>query len=146
VSLLWLEELIKFRKMILDKKQIVTRIMDRKKGKEVENDPILNRIESLMRIYKELANLFTDKEQTKIVIVMNPDTLSLSESRDIHSRLKDLNMTVSHLILNKYKKENDISKIVENEFQESIIILSEKQKFEIVGLECMDQINLVPVL
>lgn len=142
VSLLWLKELVKFRRMILDKKQIVTKIMDRKKGKDVETDPILDRIEKLMRVYTKMSNLFIDKEQTKIIVVMNPDKLSLSESRDIYTRLKDLDMTIAYVILNKYKKENALTELIEKEFTESTIIRLEKQKTEIVGLECMDKITL----
>jgi len=54
ISLLWLRELVKFRQMILDKKEIVTKIKEGRKGLKVEKDPVLKRIEGLIEVYQRL--------------------------------------------------------------------------------------------
>jgi len=142
VSLLWLRELVKFRQMILDKKEIVTKIKKGRKGLEVEKDPVLKRIEGLIEVYQRLSNLFVDSSSTKIVVVMNPDKLSLSESRDIVTRLKDLDMTIPYIILNKFIGDESICETLEKEFKETEVLRFPKNDTEIVGLDCIEGLNL----
>jgi len=142
VSLLWLMELVKFRQMILDKKEIVTKIKEGKKGAEVERDPVLNRIEDLIRVYQKLADLFADSIDTKIILVMNPDKLSLSESRDITSQLMDLKMTVPYIILNKFEGDESICKTLENDFIGTEVIRFKKNDSEIIGLDRIEEYSL----
>ncbi len=142
VSLLWLMELVKFRQMILDKKEIVTKIKEGKKGAEVERDPVLNRIEDLIRVYQKLADLFADSIDTKIILVMNPDKLSLSESRDITAQLMDLKMTVPYIILNKFEGDESICKTLENDFIGTEVIRFKKNDSEIIGLDRIEEYSL----
>ena len=142
VSLLWLKELVKFRQMILNKKDIVTKIKEGKKGVEIEKDPVLKRIENLIGVYQELSDLFVDSRSTKIAVVMNPDKLSLSESRDIVTRLKDLDMTIPYIILNKFIGDESICKILEKDFKGTEVIRFHKNETEIVGLDCMEGLDL----
>jgi len=142
VSLLWLMELVKFRQMILDKKEIVTKIKEGKKGAEVEKDPVINRIEDLIRVYQKLADLFADSIDTKIILVMNPDKLSLSESRDITSQLMDLKMTVPYIILNKFEGDESICKTLENDFIGTEVIRFKKNDSEIIGLDRIEEYSL----
>jgi len=142
VSLLWLKELVNFRQMILNKKDIVTKIKEGKRGTEIEKDPVLKRIENLIGVYQELSDLFVDSKSTKIAVVMNPDKLSLSESRDIVTRLKDLNMTIPYIILNKFDGDESICKTLENDFKDTEVIRFHKHDTEIVGLDCMDGLDL----
>ena len=142
VSLLWLTELVKFRQMILNKKDIVTKIKDGKRGTELEKDPILKRIEGLIQVYRRLADRFIDNGKTKIFVVMNPDKLSLSESRDIVTKLKDLDMYVPYIILNKFDGDETICQTLEKDFSGTEVIRFPKNSSEIIGLECMDKIEL----
>ncbi len=142
VSLLWLKELVKFRQMILNKKDIVTKIKEGKKGTEIEKDPVLKRIEDLIKVYQKLLDKFVDSKNTKIIVVMNPDKLSLSESRDIVIRLKDLDMTIPYIILNKFVGDESICKILEKDFKGTEVIRFNKNDTEIVGLDCMEGLAL----
>lgn len=142
VSLLWLRELVKFRQMILDKKEIVTKIKEGKRGTEVEKDPVLKRIEDLIRVYQKLADLFVDRNNTKIILVMNPDKLSLSESRDIVTQLKDLEMSIPYIILNKFTGDESICKTLEEDFKGTEVIKINKYDTEIVGLDCIEGLTL----
>ena len=142
VSLLWLKELVKFRQMILNKKDIITKIKDGRKGTEIEKDPVLKRIEGLIITYQKLTNQFIDSKNTKIVIVMNPDKLSLSESKDILIRLKDLDMTIPFIILNKFAGNEGICETLEKEFSGTEVIRFPQNETEIVGLDCIEELNL----
>ncbi len=142
VSLLWLRELVKFRQMILNKKDIVTKIKDGKKGTELEKDPVLKRIENLIVTYQQLSDRFEDSRNTKIVVVMNPDKLSLSESKDIYTRLNDLKMTIPYIILNKFKGDESICEILEKEFKGTEVLRFPQNDTEIVGLDCLDGLDL----
>lgn len=142
VSLLWLEELMSFRQMILNKKEIITKIKTGKKKTVKENDPILARIEGLIETYKKMAGQFVDKKMTKVFLVLNPDTLSLSESKDIKEKLKDLNISIPYVVLNKIEEGNQSIKDIENEFGESKIIHLLKREREIIGTDDFDIIDL----
>jgi len=142
VSLLWLRELVKFRQMILNKKDIVTKIKDGKKGTELEKDPVLKRIENLIITYQQLADRFEDSRNTKIVVVMNPDKLSLSESKDIYTRLNDLKMTIPYIILNKFKGDETVCKTLEKDFKGTEVLRFPKNETEIVGVDCLEGLEL----
>jgi len=51
--------------------------------------------------YQDLKDIFEDKNQTLINIVLNPDKLSLAESTCIVKALHDINITCSQSINNK---------------------------------------------
>lgn len=142
ISLLWLKELVKFRQMILNKKDIITKIKDGKRGTEIERDTILKKIEGLIITYQNLADHLTDGKNTKIIVVMNPDKLSLSESRDILTRLNDLNMTIPYIILNKFTDNETICKTLEKEFKGTEVIRFSKNNTEIIGLDCIEGFEL----
>ncbi len=107
LSLIWLENLLKLRDKILKKKEIVSKI---KFGKsEVETDKIRSKLIRQIEEYKELKNVFKDKDTTSLNLVMNPDKLSLSESHLIIEELKRSNITVDKIFLNKLKSGDDVS-------------------------------------
>lgn len=142
VSLLWLEELAKFRKLILEKKDIVTKIKEGKKKKETERDPVMKKIENMINLYKQLRAYFTDSLKTKIFVVMNPDKLSLSESKDIRNKLYDLKLPKPYIILNKFHDETDMENTIIKEFPECDIVKINKQIEEVIGLENLDKVDL----
>ncbi len=142
ISLLWLGELVKFRQMILNKKEIVTKIKEGRRKKDIEKDPVLKRIETLIVNYKILAERFTNSKHTKIIVVMNPDKLSLSESKDIYNRLNELEIKVPYIILNKFSGNESFSTILEKEFKGTEILRFPKNDTEIVGLDCLEGLNL----
>lgn len=141
-SLLWLKELVNFRTMILEKKKIVTKILNEKTGITKESDPVLLRIEKLIKTYGILRDQFSDGDATKIILVLNPDKLSLSESKDIRDRLKELEISLPYAILNKLEAGSAISEEYEREFPESTVFSLEKQEKEIIGIEDFERINL----
>jgi len=142
VSLLWLQELTRFRQLILDKKEIITRIKRGRKGEAVERDPILVKIESLVSNYRNLASLLKNPDATRIFLVLNPDKLSLAESLTIRQELKGLKMSIPFLILNKCGEDKAFSQILEKEFQDPKILKVYKQREEITGLKAFESLSL----
>ena len=99
LSLVWIEQLLALRKEIIKKRDLITRVKLIKK--EIERDKILNKINEMKRDYQNLKDIFEDCEKTHINIVLNPDILSLAESRRIFDALKDINIVCSRVINNK---------------------------------------------
>ncbi|KJS32485.1 MAG: hypothetical protein VR64_06045 [Desulfatitalea sp. BRH_c12] len=99
LSLVWIEALLKMRQEIIRKKEMITRI---KLGHlELEKDKVLQRIVKRQSSYQALCAGFRDPQQTHIHLVLNPDTLSFSESRRIVQTLKGFDMPVAQIIVNK---------------------------------------------
>lgn len=142
VSLLWLEELLKFREMILEKKGIISKILKKGENGASETDPVLKRINGLIETYRSLADLFRDGEKTKVFLVLNPDRLSLSESRDIHKRLKSLGIGLPFVVYNKCDPPARVPESLKEEFSESNIFAMEKRELEMIGLKTFHSINL----
>ncbi len=100
VSLVWLEQLLKLRNEILQKKEIISKV---KFGKvEVETDAIKKNLEQQLASYRKIVQLLRD---CQIVLVANPDSVSLAESKRIKERLSDLNIEISEFYLNKSEKQ-----------------------------------------
>ena len=103
VSLVWIEQLLKIRTEILQKKEIISKI---KFGKaEIETDAIKKNLEQQLIFYQTMAQLLKSKHQCKIVLVANPDSVSLAESNRIKQRLFDLGIEIGEFYLNKYQKK-----------------------------------------
>jgi len=142
VSLLWLQKLIRFRQLILDKKEIITRIKRGKKGEAVAGDQILAKIESLVSNYRNLACLFKSPGTTRVFLVLNPDKLSLAESLTIWQELKGLKISIPFLILNKCGEDEGFVRILEKEFQGRKILKVYEQREEVTGIEMLEAIDL----
>ena len=140
VSLLWLNELKKFREIILKKKDIISKI--KKNGeKHSVNDPVLIRIEELISRNTKIMNLFQDSKKIKFILVLNPDVLSTSESCDICCELNSMGISVPFIILNKFNKENKVYETIKKEFDKSEIFLFYKTQYEIMGLQQLQNLS-----
>jgi len=99
LSLVWIEQLLALRQEIIKKRDLITKVKLLKK--EVERDKILNKITEMKEDYQRLKDIFEDCDTTHINIVLNPDRLSLAESRRIFETLRDIHIPCSRLINNK---------------------------------------------
>jgi arsenite-transporting ATPase len=106
VTLIWLEELLKLRKNIYAKKEIISKI--KLGSKTIEQDKVMTKLEQLIRMYSHVRDHFTSPE-TRINLVMNNDSLSSAEALRTKKRLGDIGISVRRLVINKTKTgENDI--------------------------------------
>ena len=143
VSLLWLQELSQFRRLILDKEQIITRIKQGRKQEEKERDPILGKIADLVDLYRGMSELLKNPQNTRTFLVLNPDELSLAESQLIWREMSNLGIEVPYLIVNKAGPEGDFVKRIRNQFSDTrILVLPSVAEKELTGIESLDAVDL----
>jgi arsenite-transporting ATPase len=98
VTLLWLNELLKLRNQIWEKKGIISKI---KLGrKEVEQDRVITSLVALIKRYELLKSHFSS-QRTQINLVLNEDHLSISEAHRIIQKLSELDINIDRIIVNK---------------------------------------------
>ena len=140
VSLLWLNELSRFRQMILDKQKIINRIKRDREGAEVHSDLILTKLNNLERNYRNLTGILKNSTTTSVILVLNPDKLSHAESATIWKELRGLKMAVPYVILNKYEGQEQFIARVEKEFHGARVLTLEKSREEITGLKALESL------
>jgi arsenite-transporting ATPase len=97
-TLVWLEELLRLRKQIYAKKEIISKI---KLGNRViEQDKVKARLESLITAHAHLRDHFT-AGTTAVNLVLNNDRLSFSEARRIRRKLADIGIPIAQVLVNK---------------------------------------------
>jgi len=108
LSMLWLEKLMQLRHEIIKKRQIITKVKFGKK--ETETDKVLQQLTTQKEFYNRIQNTFQNENTTFVNIVVNPDELSYSESQDIISSLRNINVKPKDIIINKFIKSEHIEK------------------------------------
>ncbi|MGD8893549.1 MAG: ArsA family ATPase [Desulfobacterales bacterium] len=133
ITLIWLEELLKLRKEIYAKKEIISKIKIGKK--ELEQDKVKAKLKHLIDNYDQLRTHFLS-DATRIHMVMNIDKLSFSETYRIRQKLKDIGMIIDSVIINKLKPDDNVDEIV-NEFESQKIIKFPLSAKGITGLSAI---------
>ena len=106
ITVTWIDRLIQIRQDILEKRHTIYRIRGILDDKETtlsydeNDDDILKRLKTLKGNYQGLSSLLQG-EDCGIVLVYNPDTLSLKESKRLIDGLRDLKLPLRLLINNK---------------------------------------------
>ena len=88
----------------MKKKQIITNVKFGKK--KIETDKITNNLKAQTVTYQKINNDFQNNTITQIVLVMNPDTLSVNESIKIIEKLKILKLNPWKILINKHQNQN----------------------------------------
>ena len=117
ITEIWLEELLKLRSQIYKKKEIISKI--KIAGKEIEQDRVKTKLESMIGEYENLRQEFLS-DTTRINLVMNNDKLSFSEAYRIRQKLSDISIGIDRIVINKLNPDESTAKI-ENEFKEQTI-------------------------
>lgn len=104
-SMMWIEKLIGWRKKIIDRRAAIANINPKKIDSSLalreEDDKVLKELGYQSKHVAFLLNLLNDKTKCKMVIVLNEDEMSLSESIKIKKGLNDLGLTLDFALLNK---------------------------------------------
>jgi arsenite-transporting ATPase len=106
----WIDRLMQIRRDILEKRHTIYRIRGILDDKETilsydeNDDDILKRLETLKENYQALSSVIQGKD-CGIVLVYNPDTLSLKESKRLIDGLYELKLPLRLLINNKIQKK-----------------------------------------
>ncbi len=108
ISSLWIEELSRLRKSILEKRQTILRLNPEANvlGGSVkkEEDPLYQKLGGIAGRLEILKELFS--KNSYISVVVNPDELSFSESLRIRSELGKLSVPIASLCYNKVAIED----------------------------------------
>ncbi|TFH38885.1 MAG: hypothetical protein E4G96_09820, partial [Chrysiogenales bacterium] len=99
LSLLWLKHLRALRETIIKKNEMITAITLGKR--EYEGDRVLRRIDRSLDEYRNIEGIFKDSGRISVRLVLNPDRLSVMESRAIKSDLSEMGISVDMVILNR---------------------------------------------
>jgi arsenite/tail-anchored protein-transporting ATPase len=115
ITITWIDRLAQIRRQILDKRHTIRKIRgpasEEEKKQEVKlaydekDDPVLNRLKALKGNYESLTGILQGPD-CGVVLVFNPDMLSLRESERLVEGLRDINLPLRLLIQNKVTEEN----------------------------------------
>ncbi len=140
VNLHWVDHLIGMRKEIVQKKNCVANI--RKENlNTLSEDPLFGRLLRMRKRYAKLKEQLMDSEITEICLVLNEDSLSLSESLMIKEQLESLSIGISKIIVNKFLSESQQIQRIANSFPESSLELIPLGDNPIQGLENLDSFS-----
>ena len=98
VTLVWLNELLKLRSAICEKKEIISKIKIGRKS--IETDRVKEKLNTLIENHTHLKAHFM-AAGTHIHLVMNNDRLSFSEALRIRKRLADIPVDIARVVVNK---------------------------------------------
>ena len=110
ITVTWIDRLIQIRQEILKKRHTIYRIRGLLDDKETilsydeNDDDILKRLKTLKGNYQVLSSVLQGKD-CGIVLVYNPDTLSLKESKRLIDGLYELKLPLRLLINNKIQQK-----------------------------------------
>ncbi len=141
ITLVWLEELLKLRQHIYEKKEIVSKIKIGKK--EIEQDKVKAKLKTLINTYEHLRDHLT-AANTKINLVLNVDRLSFSEAVRIKKKLSDIGMHIDRVVINKLK-DGESTDAITAEFNDQKIRsfpLSEKNFSGLEGINAYISSNM----
>jgi arsenite-transporting ATPase len=111
VTITWIDRLTQIRRQILEKRYTIHRIRGTLSSEETvldyreEDDDILKRLRKLSDNYHALDRALRG-DDCRVVLVFNPDILSLRESQRLVEGLKELGLPLRLLINNKVTEEN----------------------------------------
>lgn len=111
VAMTWIDRLTHIRRQILEKRYTIHRIKGSLSTEETvldykeEDDHILKRLGTLKDTYQSLSRRLQGQD-CAIILVFNPDMLSLRESERLITGFKELGLPLRLLINNKVSAEN----------------------------------------
>ena len=131
-TLAWLEALNRLRASIRAKKQIVSRIRNRRP--ERDEDPVTARLAKMIQGHEDLKACLT---QAHLHLVSTPEPLSLAEAARFRERLTELGYTVDSLILNKARAK-DIPQLKTYGLDAPRVQVVPMSQWELTGLTALD--------
>jgi len=127
VTITWIERLMQIRRQILEKRYTIQKIRgplkEGQKSPEIrlefteDEDGVIQRLKTMKNNYDTLKGILQG-EDCGVILVFNPDVLSLRESDRLIEGLNDLGLPLRLLINNKVSDENkEMASRVEEEFK-----------------------------
>ncbi len=112
ITLVWLDKLMELRLAILGRRKMLEHFTGQKpkvvvSGKEVEvatepeEDPVYRELKAMKEEVMWLKGVLTDPSLTSVIMVVNPEVLSVLEAERACSFLRKVGIPVKHVIVNK---------------------------------------------
>jgi len=136
LSLIWINHLRALRQEIIKKREMITKI--KLMHKVIETDKVLSRIQESIHEYTALKELFEDPTRTRINLVLNPDLLSFAESMRIVDGLKEIDIALSQVIINKTQCSSSCEHI-KMALHDIPIIQAPLSQAPLIGLEALSR-------
>lgn len=115
ISTIWINKLMELRLAILNRRRMIERVIGHKivekiSGEEYflysnpNEDPIFRELASIKKDISLVNKLLTDPKTTSVILVVNPEILSILEASRAYSFLEKLNIPSKYIIVNKVLK------------------------------------------
>lgn len=115
ITITWIDRLAQIRRQILDKRHTIRKIRgpateeekqrEEKLAYDEKDDAVIQRLTALKANYESLTGILQGPD-CGVVLVFNPDMLSLRESERLVEGLRDISLPLRLLIQNKVTAEN----------------------------------------
>lgn len=135
VTLVWLDQLLRLREQICQKKEIISRIKIGKR--DIETDRVTRKLQTLIQRHTQLRDRFVSAT-CHLHLVMNPDVLSQSEARRIQQRLAEIDIPISRLLINK-ALATDVDPTLLQGFASTQVTTLPESAYPLLGLEAFKQ-------
>ncbi len=127
MTLIWLDKLIEIRKKILERRKAVKNIqgeicivIDGEKYEvpsEEEDDAVLREMRAYRREVESFVSSLRDRNTSTFYAVLNPEPLSINETRRIAKTLREMKINLDAVVINKFA-EGEFSRKIEEEFRQ----------------------------
>lgn len=140
ISKIWIKELSNMRKNILEQRQTILKLNPDAaiiKGTcSKQDDPVYQKLSSISNRLSDMHCIFTEKSY--LTVIVNPDTLSVTEAVRIREELGKLGLHIDSICLNKRKKGDTSETAAEKEFSGFPV-----SSYELLpdGLETVDDLS-----
>jgi len=133
ITRVWLDALLKLRRQIYEKKEIVSKIQFG--SREIEQDKVKSRLTEMIGVHRQLREELT-AGSTQINLVLNPDRLSFAEARRVRGKLAEIDMQIDAILVNKVTDHSRLDEI-ETEFADYPIHRIPLSPVELSGLPAL---------
>lgn len=143
ITNMWIQELTKLRALILEKRQSIIRVNPNSPVAEScvdkDDDKVYGRLGAIGRRLALLKTMFV--QDSFISIIINPDTLSVSEALRIKEELKRLGLPMSAVLINKLGLGTNAWSLDNNLFKKQSFEIAFKEK----GLHSMNDLGNIDI-
>jgi len=105
ITLSWIERLVVIRRRILEKRETISKISRVAGEVEYREDGIMRRLVELKERHEKMLKLL-NSENCGVVLVFNPDPLSVKEAMRLLEGLKTIGLRVNLCLQNKVRAED----------------------------------------
>ncbi len=136
---LWIEELRRLRKVILDRRRMLKNVGEQELELPIDekDDPISIELSKMYKEYANFIEILTSRD-TCAILILNPETLPTLEAYRAYEKLRSLGIRICAGIVNKVRTTqymDDVKKM----FKDIELIAVPNFDIELRGIECLER-------